>query len=211
LDVIDSLTFRILTCFLKVWDICPKKIAKEAAMAVHKAELGRFFEDFIIGDTYQHPFGRTISEADSTWFTLLTCNTNQNHFNAHLAATNPVSGGKVIVNSGFTVALILGLSVIDVSQNAVANLGWTDIKLTHPVYIGDTLYAESACRDARLSSSRPGMGIITVYTRGLNQDGDEVAAWTRSVMVPQRSAGLGQDYFPAAKSGPLAPSAGAKA
>lgn len=174
-------------------------------MAVHKAELGRFFEDFVIGDTYQHPFGRTISEADSTWFTLLTCNTNQNHFNAHLAATNPVSGGRVIVNSGFTVALILGLSVIDVSQNAVANLGWTDIKLTHPVYIGDTLYAESVCRDARLSSSRPGMGIITVDTRGLNQDGDVIAAWTRSVMVPQRSTGLGQDYFPTAKPGQVPP------
>ena len=109
-----------------------------------KTNPGRFFEDYAVGDTYQHPFGRTISEADSTWFTLLTCNTNQNHFNAHLAQSNPITQGRIIVNSGFTVALVLGLSVIDMSQNAVANLGWTDIKLTHPVYIGDTIYADLA-------------------------------------------------------------------
>jgi acyl dehydratase len=173
-------------------------------VAVHyKAELGRFLEDFHVGDTYQHPFGRTISETDCTWFTQLTCNTNQNHFNSHLARTNPVSGGRVIVNSGFTVALVLGLSVIDTSQNAVANLGWTDIKLTHPVYVGDTLYAESVCLGARPSSSRPDMGVVTVFTRGLNHDGDEIVSWTRSVMLPRRESGIGQDYFPVAKTGPL--------
>jgi itaconyl-CoA hydratase len=173
--------------------------------ALHPARLGRFFEDFEVGDLYQHPFGRTISEADSTWFTLLTCNTNQNHFNAHLARSNPVSGGRVIVNSGLTVALVLGLSVIDMSQNAVANLGWTDIRLTHPVYVGDTIYAESVCTAKRESSSRPGMGIITMATRGLNQDGDVIVSWTRSVMIPKREAGIGQDYFPAGKPGPLRP------
>lgn len=172
-------------------------------MALHKAELGRFFEDFAVGDVYQHPFGRTISEADSTWFTLLTCNTNQNHFNAHLAETNPVSQGRIIVNSGLTVALVLGLSVIDMSQNAVANLGWTDIKLTHPVYVGDTIYAESICTGARESGKRPTMGIISMKTRALNQDGDEVMSYLRSVMVPKRESGLGQDYFPEAKKGPL--------
>ena len=172
-------------------------------MTVHKAELGRFFDDFVVGDVYQHPFGRTISEADSTWFTQLTCNTNQNHFNAHLAASNPITGGRIIVNSGLTVALVLGLSVIDMSQNAVANLGWTDIKLTHPVYIGDTIYAESVCIDLRESSSRPGFGIVTMITRGLNQDGDVIVSWKRSVMVPKRETGIGQDYFPEAKAGPL--------
>jgi acyl dehydratase len=175
----------------------------EAAMTVHPAQLGRFFDDFVVGDVYQHPFGRTISETDSTWFTQLTCNTNQNHFNAHLAESNPITGGRIIVNSGLTVALVLGLSVIDMSQNAVANLGWTDIKLTHPVYIGDTIYAESVCTDKRESSSRPGMGIITMVTRGLNQDGDVIVSWTRSVMVPKRETGIGQDYFPQAKTGPL--------
>jgi itaconyl-CoA hydratase len=167
------------------------------------AQLGRFFEDFEVGTVYQHPFGRTISEADSTWFTLLTCNTNQNHFNAHLAQSNPITQGRIIVNSGLTVALVLGLSVIDMSQNAVANLGWTDIKLTHPVYIGDTIYAESICLDTRESSSRPEMGIIRMKTRGLNQDGDEIVSWFRSVMIPKRTSGIGQDYFPAAKTGPM--------
>ena len=172
-------------------------------MTVHPAQLGRFFEDFVVGDTYQHPFGRTISEADSTWFTQLTCNTNQNHFNVHLAESNPITGGRIIVNSGLTVALVLGLSVRDMSQNAVANLGWTDIRLTHPVYVGDTIYAESLCTGKRESSSRPQLGIITMLTRGLNQDGDAVVSWTRSVMIPKRSSGIGQDYFPQAKSGPL--------
>ena len=171
---------------------------------VHPAELGRFFDDYVVGDVFQHPFGRTISEADSTWFTLLTCNTNQNHFNAHLAQTNPITGGRVIVNSGLTVALVLGLSVIDMSQNAVANLGWTDIKLTHPAYVGDTIYAESVVLETRESSSRPTMGIITMRTRGLNQDGEEIVSWVRSVMIPKRSAGIGQGYFPEAKTGPIA-------
>lgn len=167
------------------------------------AQLGRFFEDFVVGTVYQHPMGRTISEADNTWFTLLTCNTNQNHFNAHLAQSNPITGGRVIVVSGFTVALVLGLSVIDMSQNAVANLGWTDIRLTHPVYVGDTIYAESICLETRESSSRTEMGIMRMKTRGLNQDGEEIVSWFRSVMVPKRSSGIGQDYFPQAKAGPL--------
>ncbi|WP_214109406.1 MaoC family dehydratase [Acrocarpospora catenulata] len=173
-------------------------------MTVHKAELGRFFEDFVVGDVFQHPFGRTISEADCTWFTLLTCNTNQYHFNAHLSQQNPVSGGRILVNSGFTIALVLGLSVIDMSQNAVANLGMTDLTLKHPVYVGDTLYAESLCTGTRPSASRPGFGIIAMHTRGLNQDGDEVLSWNRSVMLPSRESGHGQDYFPSAKTGPMA-------
>ncbi|MGD9958076.1 MaoC family dehydratase [Nocardioides sp.] len=169
----------------------------------HPAELGRFFEDFSRGETFQHPLGRTISEADSTWFTLLTGNTNQNHFNAHFAASNPISQGRVIVNSGFTVAVVLGLSVLDMSQNAVANLGWTDIRLTHPVFVGDTIYAESLCTDLRASRSRPDMGIVTMKTRGLNQDGAEIVSWVRSVMVPKRSSGIAQNYFPQAVDGPL--------
>jgi itaconyl-CoA hydratase len=173
-------------------------------MSIHEATLGRYFEDFVVGDVYQHPFGRTISEADCTWFTLLTCNTNQNHFNAHLAAQNPVSEGRILVNSGLTIALVLGLTVFDMSQNAVANLGIDDLRLTHPVFIGDTLYAESICTDKRPSSSRPGFGIVSMRTRGLNQDGDQVMSWSRSVMIPDRASGIGQGYFPIAKAGPLA-------
>jgi itaconyl-CoA hydratase len=172
-------------------------------VSVHPAELGRWFEDFEVGDVYQHPFGRTISEADCTWFTLLTCNTNQNHFNAHLATQNPVSGGRILVNSGLTIALVLGLSVLDMSQNAVANLGIDDLRLTHPVFVGDTLYAESLCTAKRESNTHPGYGIVSMRTRGLNQDGDEVMSWNRSVMIPDRASGVGRNYFPTAKSGPL--------
>jgi acyl dehydratase len=172
-------------------------------MTTHPAELGRFFDDFVVGDVYQHAIGHTVTEADAHWLSYLTNNTNQNHFNVDIASSNPITQGRLIVNSGFTVALVLGLSVMDMSQNAVANLGWTDIKLTHPVYIGDTIYAESVCTDKRESGSRPGMGIISMYTRALNQDGDEVVSWKRTVMVPKRETGIGQDYFPKAKNGPL--------
>jgi len=172
-------------------------------MTVHKADLGNFVEDFVVGDIYQHPIGRTISEADSTWFTLLANNTNQNHFNADYAKQNPITNGRIIVNSGLTVAIVLGQSVIDMSQHAVSNLGWTDIKLTAPVYVGDTIYSESLVVDIRDSSSRPDFGILTMKTRGLNQDGLVVLEWVRSVMIPRRSSGLGQNYFPQAQSGPL--------
>ena len=172
-------------------------------MTVHKAELGRFVEDFVAGDVYQHPIGRTISEADSTWFTLLTNNTNQNHFNTDYAKSNPITDGRIIVNSGLTVAIVLGQSVIDMSQHAVANLGWNEIALTAPVYIGDTIYSESVVLDIRISQSRPDFGILTMKTRGLNQDGVEIVSWIRSVMIPRRASGIGQNYFPQAQDGPL--------
>lgn len=172
-------------------------------MAVHQAVLGRFFEDYVVGDIYQHPIGRTISEADNTWITLLSMNTNQNHFNAHLAAQNPITDGRVIVNSGLTVAVVLGISVLDMSQNAISNLAFTDIKMSHPVYAGDTIYAESICTGLRRSESRPYAGIVSMITRGLNQDGTEVISWKRSVMVATRESGIGQNYFPEAKGGPL--------
>lgn len=171
------------------------------SMTLHEASAGRYYEDFAIGDVYQHALGRTISEADNTWFTLLTMNTNQNHFNADFAARAPY--GKMIVNSGLTVAIILGISVADTSQNAIMNLGWDEIKLTHPVFVGDTLYAESIVLDKRESKSRPYAGIVTCHTRGLNQDGDEIMSWRRSVMVYRRDAPQDKGYFPVAKTGEL--------
>jgi acyl dehydratase len=170
-------------------------------LTVHEAGIGRYFEDYEVGDVYQHPFGRTVNEADNTWFTLLTLNTNQNHFNADFARRAPY--GKIIVNSGLTVALVLGLSVIDMSQTALLNLGWTDIKLTHPVFVGDTIYAESIVLDKRESKSRPYAGIITCKTRGLNQDGEEIISWIRTVMVYRRGAEHDKGYFPQARTGPL--------
>lgn len=166
-------------------------------MAVVPGWPGRFFEDFTVGDVYQHPLGRTITEADNTWFTLLTMNTNQMHFNEHYASRSPF--GRLLVNSGLTVAIVLGQSVTDISQNGIANLGWDNIRLTHPVFVGDTLYAESLVTTLRESGSRPYAGIVTCRTRGLNQDGDECLSWFRSVMVYRRDAGQAAGYFPVAK------------
>lgn len=172
-------------------------------MPTHPAILGRFFEDFVVGDVYQHPMGRTITDTDNAWISCLSMNTNQNHFNAHLAQQNPITDGKLIVNSGLTIALVLGLSVIDMSQNAVANLEFTDVRLSHPVYVGDTIYAESVCTGLRKSSSRPYAGIVSMITRGVNQDGNVVVTWKRSVMVATRESGIGQDYFPEVQAPPL--------
>ena len=155
---------------------------------------GRFFEDFTVEDVYQHPLGRTITEVDNTWFTLLTMNTNQSHFNAHYAASSEF--GKPIVNSGLTVAILLGITVSDISQNAIANLGWEEIRLTHPVFAGDTLYGESLVLELRESRSRPHAGIVTVRSRGLNQDGIECLSWRRTVMVLKRSAPGAAGTFP---------------
>lgn len=159
---------------------------------------GRYYEDFDIGDVYQHPLGRTISEADNTWFTLLTMNTNQMHFNAHYAEKSTF--GRLLVNSGLTVAMVLGISVADTSQNAIANLGWTDITLPHPVFVGDTLYAESRVIEKRESASRPYAGIVSVQTRGLNQDGDVVITFRRAFMVYKRDAPQDKGLFPVARS-----------
>lgn len=173
-------------------------------MTTHPATLGRFFEDYAVGDVYQHPLGRTITETDNTWITNLTLNTNQNHFNTHLAQQNPITDGKVLVNSGLTIAMVLGLSVLDMSQNAVANLEFTDVALTHPLYVGDTIYAESVCTALRKSSSRPYAGIVSMITRGINQHGDVIVQWKRSVMVATRDSGIGQNYFPEVKGDSLA-------
>jgi acyl dehydratase len=164
-------------------------------MTVHEARLGRYFEDFAVGDIFQHPLGRTITAADNTWFTLLTMNTNQMHFNDHYSAQSTF--GRQLVNSGLTVAMVLGISVLDISQNAIANLSWKDIKLVHPVFVGDTLYAESVVLETRESQSRPYAGIVTVGTRGLNQDGVVCLTYTRSVMVYKRGAEQDKGYFPA--------------
>jgi itaconyl-CoA hydratase len=155
---------------------------------------GRFYEDFEPGDIYQHALGRTITEADNIWFTLLTQNTNQMHFNNHYSEKSQF--GKALVNSGFTIALVLGQSVSDVSQNAIANLEMNDLRLAHPVFVGDTVYSESRVLSKRESKSRPYAGIIEVRTRGLNQDGDVFLTYRRAVMVYKRNHAEAVDTFP---------------
>lgn len=165
-------------------------------MSIKEGWRGRYYEDFEVGDVYQHRLGRTISEADNTWFTLLTMNTNQMHFNADYAGKSTFA--RLLVNSGLTVAMVLGMTVSDTSQNAIANLGWTDIALSNPVFVGDTLYAESRVLEKRESSSRPYAGIVGVQSRGLNQDGLVVLSYKRSFLVYKRDAPFDKDLFPVA-------------
>ena len=146
---------------------------------------GRFLEDFTVGDVYRHSHGRTISEADNTWFTLLTNNTHDIHTNADYAARTEF--GRPLVVSTLTLAIVTGLSVEDVSRNAVANLGWENVVLSAPVFAGDTIYAESEVLEVRASKSRPGQGIVRVHTRGLNQDGVTILEFDRAVLVYARA------------------------
>jgi len=150
----------------------------------YRERFGRYFEDFTVGDTYEHRPGRTISEADNTWFTLLTMNTHPLHFDAAYAAETEFK--KPLVNSCLTLSIVTGMSVSDVSQKAIANLGWTTIKLTAPVFVGDTIYAESEVLAKRPSKSRPDQGIVTVRTRGLKADGTVFMEFERSVLLPRK-------------------------
>jgi itaconyl-CoA hydratase len=158
--------------------------------------VGNYFEDFTVGMHFRHPLGRTVGAFDNRWFTLLTMNTNQLHFNVHYAEAS--DHGRELVNSGLSVAIVLGLSVSDISQHAVANLGWTDIRLLHPLFVEDTLYAESIITEVRASRSRPHAGIVGCFTRGLNQRGDVIMTFTRSVMVLRREAASLEAAFPTA-------------
>ncbi len=146
---------------------------------------GRFLDDFTVGDVYRHAHGRTISQTDNTWFSLLTNNPHDIHSNADYASKTEF--GKPLVVSTLTLAIVTGLSVPDVSQNAVANLGWENVRLTAPVFAGDTIYAESEVLEVRPSKSRPTQGIVRVRTRGFNQDGVTIMEFERAVHVYTRA------------------------
>ncbi len=149
-----------------------------------RESYGRYLEDFAVGDVYEHRPGRTISETDNTWFTLLTMNQHPLHFDQEYAAQSEF--GQVLVNSCLTLSLVTGMSVSDVSQKTIANLGWSDIRLTGPVFVGDTLYAESEVLDLRESKSRPNQGIVSIHTKGLKADGSEVISFQRAMLIPKR-------------------------
>ena len=158
--------------------------------------VGRFFEDFETGDVYRCRYGRTVTEADNTQFTLLTNNTNQLHFNRDYASRT--EWRRPLVNSALTLAIVAGMGVADVSENGFA-LGWDEITLPHPVFGGDTLYSESEVVEKRESRSRPEQGIVKVETRGYNQDGTLVIRYRRSVMVWKRDHAPTQRLFPDVK------------
>jgi len=160
---------------------------------------GRFYEDLEIGDVYRSRLGRTISEADNVWFTCLTLNTNQIHFNVPYAERTQF--GRPLVNSAFTLALVLGLTVPDTSENAAANLGWGEITLPSPVFVGDTLWAESEITERRESRSNPSVGIVSMRCRGINQRREVVIEFTRTFMVYKRSAPEVAHAFPETDEG----------
>ena len=150
----------------------------------YRESFGRHLEDFKAGDVYEHRPGRTISEADNTWFTLLTMNTHPLHFDAAYSAKTEF--GRPLVNSCLTLAMVTGMSVSDLSQKAVANLGWDKVRLTAPVFAGDTIYAESEVLAVRESKSRPAHGVVTVRTTGRKADGTVFMTYERAILVPKR-------------------------
>ncbi|MCU1680339.1 MAG: hypothetical protein JWQ81_1078 [Amycolatopsis sp.] len=152
-----------------------------------KGWQGRYFEDFTVGAVYRHPLGRTVTETDNSWLTLLTQNTAPLHFDRHYAAQT--TWGKPLVDSTFTLALITGQSVTDVSMHVMANLGWDRVRLPNPVFEGDTLYSQSEVLTKRDSSSHPDVGIVSVRTAGFNQDGTIVITFERTLMVYRRGQG----------------------
>lgn len=157
----------------------------DQAMPQHSTH-GRFLDDFAPGQTFLHWPGRTITETDNIHFSLLTMNRHPMHCDAAFAARSEF--GKPLVNSGLTLAMVLGMTVDDISLNAIANLGWKEITLTAPVFPGDTIYARSEVLAVRPSKSRPGQGIVTTRTEGFKSDGTVFMAFERSSLIPERGA-----------------------
>lgn len=154
----------------------------------YRERFGRYYEDFEVGATYEHRPGRTLSETDNTWFALLTMNTHPIHFDAEYA--KHFEFGRPLIVSTLTLSVLVGMSVSDTSQKAIANLGWNAIKLPRPVFAGDTLYAESTVLDKRESRSRPDQGIVTIRTVGRNQRKEVVCEFDRTMLVMRRGNAL---------------------
>ncbi len=155
---------------------------------------GRFYGDLEVGDVFQSRLGRTITDTENIWFTCLTLNTNQVHFNHEFAGGTEF--GRALVNSTFTLALVTGMSVPDTSENASANLAWTDITLPNPVFVGDTLWCETEVLSKRESKSRPNVGIVAVRCRGINQRREVVIEFQRTFMIYKRDAPEVAKRFP---------------
>lgn len=153
----------------------------------YRENYGRYYEEFVVGDVYEHRPGRTITETDNTWFTLLTMNTHPSHFDFEFAAKTEFK--KPLVSSPLTVAIMTGQSVSDVSQKAVANLGWKEIRMLKPVFAGDTLYSETEVLEKRESEKRPTQGIVTIKTIGKNQHGDVVCDFIRTMLIWKKGHG----------------------
>jgi itaconyl-CoA hydratase len=157
---------------------------KEIEPGRYREAFGRYFEEFNVGDVYEHRPGKTVLDADNQLFTLLTLNTHPLHFDAEYGKLTEF--GRNLVVSPYTLALLIGMSVSDVSQKTIANLGMDEVRFTAPVFAGDTLYAESEVLEKRESRSRPGQGIVTIRTTGRNQRDEVVCTFRRSMLIPAR-------------------------
>lgn len=156
-----------------------------------RGEIGLYFEDLEVGNIYEHRPGRTLTDADNIQFSLMTMNYHPMHCDAHFAEKSEF--GKLLINSGLTIAIVLGMTVPEVSGKAVANLGFEEIKLMAPVFSGDTIYAESEVLEKRESKSRPGQGIVRVRTLGVKHDGTVFMSFERSALIKSRAADAEMD------------------
>jgi acyl dehydratase len=162
--------------------------SKEIKPGRYRQDIGRTYDEFVVGHVYEHRPGRTITDADNVWFTLMTMNQHPLHFDAAYAAESEFK--KPLVNSCLTLSIVTGMSVSDISQKAIANLGWDKVKLTAPVFAGDTIYAESEVLEKRQSKSRPTQGIVTVRSTGKNQNGVVCITFERTLLIPLRGHAL---------------------
>jgi itaconyl-CoA hydratase len=161
---------------------------KEVGPHRYRETFGRYYEDFEVGDVYEHRPGKTVLEADNHFFTLLTLNTHPLHFDAEYGRGTEF--GRNLVVSTYTLSLLIGMSVSDCSQKAIANLGMDEVRFTKPVFAGDTLYGESEVLAKRESKSRPGQGIVTIRTIGRNQTGEIVCSFKRDMLIPGRGCAV---------------------
>ncbi len=158
------------------------KGVKQVGPQRYRETFGRYYDEFVVGDVYEHRPGKTVTEYDNHLFTLLTLNTHPMHFDAEFAAASEFKRNLVV--SPYTLALLIGMSVTDTSQKAIANLGMDEVKFTAPVFAGDTIYGESEVLAKRESKSRPGQGIVTIRTLGKNQRGETVCTFVRNMLIP---------------------------
>ena len=154
-------------------------------MTIHERPFGRYLEDFTVGDVYKHWPGKTITEYDDHLFCMITMNHHPLHTNAWFAENETVQGRNVVVGN-LVYSLALGMSVPDVSGKAIANVEVESLKHAAPMFHGDTLYAVTTVLDVKPSASKPDRGVVTVETRGYNQDGVDVLYFRRKVLVPRR-------------------------
>lgn len=170
-----------------------KSFFKETGPGRYREDQGLYYEEFEVGDVFEHRPGRTITDVDNIWFTLLTMNTQQLHFDQNYASKTEWK--KLLVDSTFTLSVVMGMSVKTLSGKVVANLGWDKVRLTNPVFAGDTLYAESTILSKRESAKRPTQGIVTAFTKGINQDHVEVISFERTFLVYKKGymPGEGQE------------------